>query len=330
MNSIGREGFLEIQQIVVRTLAEKLRNKYIFPDVAGKIATLLEERLSSGKYTRMADGQDLASMLTHDIQEINHDIHLVVDWTSEPLPEEEDSLFQSQEWLEEQRISAQFHNNGLYKIERLAGNVGYLDIREFHNLAWGAETAISAMTFLSSTHALIFDLRNCSGGDPDMVALISSYLFDETPIHLNSMYGRDEEERHYWTLSYVPGKRSQNKLVYVLTSKYTFSGGEEFAYNLKSRNRAVIVGETSGGGAHPGMFFRLHQNFQAFIPTGRAYNPITKSNWEGSGVAPDIETPADDALRQAHRLALMSLIQSNGSTDQLLLQEAQQALLDLK
>jgi len=90
----------------------------------------------------------------------------------------------------------------------------------------------------------------------------------------------------------------------VLTSKRTFSGAEEFAYNLKNLKRATIVGETTGGGAHPGGGFRVHEHFRMFVPTGRAINPITKTNWEGTGVKPDVETPADQALTVARLMAL--------------------------
>jgi C-terminal processing protease CtpA/Prc len=168
-----------------------------------------------------------------------------------------------------------------------------------------------------------------------MVALISSYLFGEEPIHLNSIYWRDDDvTQQYWTLPYIPGKRFGDKPVYVLISRDTFSGGEEFAYDLQTRQRATLVGEKTDGGAHPGASYRLHPHFVVFIPVGRAINPITNGNWEGSGVVPDIPASQEQALQVAYRMALTSIIESIGEPASgpfgLLLEEAQAALEDLQ
>lgn len=144
-----------------------------------------------------------------------------------------------------------------------------------------------------------------------MVALISSYLFDSEPVHLNDLYFRRDNATHqWWTLPYVSGKRyGAAKPIYVLTAKRTFSGAEEFTYNLKNLKRATIVGETTGGGANPGGGRRLNEHFGVFIPTGRAINPITKTNWEGTGVSPDVEAPADKALKIAHLAAMKKVME---------------------
>lgn len=312
-------------------MAERLKENYIFPEVAEQISTLLQKRLADGTYAQVRSGQPFATLLTIQIQEISHDRHLAVIWSPEPLPEADTSLNHNTLWLEEQKLSALLDNYGLHKVERLPGNVGYLDIRQFYNPTWGGGIAIAAMTFLGNASAVIFDLRKCVGGEPDMIALLSSYLFGEEPVHLNSIAWRHQkQERQYWTLPYIPGKRLENVPVYVLMSQFTFSGGEEFAYNLKTRGRARIIGETSGGGAHPGDFYRLHPYFQVFIPNGRAVNPITGTNWEGAGVAPDIVVRSQDAFTVAYRMALTSIIESSKAQDsipyKLLVQEAQKAL----
>ena len=144
-----------------------------------------------------------------------------------------------------------------------------------------------------------------SGGNPAMVALICSYLFGPEPVHLNDLYWREgNKTEEFWTRKEVAGKRYLNKDVYVLTSKRTFSGAEEFSYNLKNLKRATIIGETTGGGAHPGGGFRISEHFGMFVPTGRAISPITKTNWEGTGVTPDISVPANQALLVARVMAL--------------------------
>ena len=196
-------------------------------------------------------------------------------------------------------------NFGFERLERLPGNIGYMDLRGFTPAEFGRETVAAAFNFLANTDSLIIDLRKNGGGDPEMVQLICSYLFEGQPVHLNSLYWREgNRTQEFWTLKDVPGKRYAGKEVYVLTSGYTFSGAEEFSYNLKNLKRATIVGETTGGGAHPGGGHRLSQHFGAFIPTGRAINPITKTNWEGTGVEPDVKVAADLALKTAHVAAL--------------------------
>ena len=199
-------------------------------------------------------------------------------------------------------------NFGFEKAERLEGNVGYLELRMFMPAELGGETAAAAMNLLANTDALIIDVRKNGGGEPSMVALVSSYLFGPEPVHLNDLYFRPDDSTHqWWTLPHVPGLRYEGKPVYVLTSKRTFSAAEEFTYNLKCLKRATIVGETTGGGAHPGGIEKVHEHFGVFVPSGRAINPITKTNWEGTGVAPDVPVAADRALPTAHLAALRQI-----------------------
>jgi C-terminal processing protease CtpA/Prc len=132
------------------------------------------------------------------------------------------------------------------------------------------------------------------------VAFVCSYLFDE-PVHLIDIYQRDGDRTvQSWTQPYVPGERyGGTKPVYVLTSGKTFSGGEELAFDLQSHGRATVVGERTGGGAHPRIGVRLHPHLELTVPTGRAMHPATGENWEGVGVTPDVEVPATDALAAA-------------------------------
>ena len=168
--------------------------------------------------------------------------------------------------------------------------------------------AVGAMAFLANCDALIIDLRENGGGSPEMIQLLSSYFFSGEPRHLNSFYYRmDEKTEQYWTQPYVPGAKLADTDLYVLTSGYTFSGAEEFTYNLKNMKRATIVGETTGGGAHPVRIEVLNDHFAIGVPYARAVNPISKTNWEGTGVEPDVKVPAAQALAQAHLLALEKL-----------------------
>jgi len=187
-----------------------------------------------------------------------------------------------------------------------------LDLRSFSDTQFASETATAAMNFLSNADAIIIDLRANGGGSPQMIQLISSYLF-EGRVHLNNFYMRPTDDTlQTWTLPYVPGKRNTTADVYVLTSGSTFSAAEEFSYNLKNLERATLIGETTGGGAHPGGNQRVNDRFMIWLPTGRAISPITNTNWEGVGVIPHIKVPAADALDTAKLKALETL---KGKTD---------------
>jgi C-terminal processing protease CtpA/Prc len=295
---------------VIQNLTEKLKAHYVFPDLAERISERIQQHLEEGAYAQITEGALFAKTLTEHLQEVNQDKHLRVFWFPEPLPEQERPAHQNPEIVEEWRLGASLDNYGLYRVERLAGNVGYLDIRGFFPPEWGGDLAVAAMNFLANASALIVDLRKNGGGSPAMVALITSYLFGNEPVLLNSFYWRTEENpRQSWTLPYVPGKRFGDKPIFVLTSKNTFSGGEEFAYNLKTRQRATLIGEPTGGAAHPGDPHRLHPHFEAFIPGGRPVSPITGTNWEGTGVIPDVPADPEQALPVAYRLALQSVIE---------------------
>ncbi len=157
------------------------------------------------------------------------------------------------------------------------------------------------MNFLADSDTLIIDLRDNHGGAPRMAALIASYLFDEAT-HLDDFYDRKENTTdQLWTFPYMPGKKFTGKAVFVLTSRQTFSAGEEFSFDLKSLKRATLVGETTGGGAHAMAPHRIDGHFFIRVPFGRFMNPITKADWESTGVEPDIKVAATDALDEALR-----------------------------
>ena len=321
---------------IIHNLTEKLQAYYVFPDIAEEICIRLRQYLEAGTYIDIGEGEQLASALTTHIQEVNHDKHLWVRWHSEPLPDHEGSLLKNQQKVKELQQKARLENYGIYKIERLPGNIGYIDIRYFYRTSWGSgETIAAAMNLLANMNIVLIDLRKCRGGNPGTVALICSYFFDEEPVHLNSLYWRENNTtEQYWTLPYVPGKRILEQPVYILTSKDTFSGGEEFSYNLQTRQRATIIGEATAGGAHPGSSYLLSPHFEAFIPNGRAINPITHQNWEGVGVQPDVAVSQDQTLKTAYQMALSSIIAENQKQEstpyRLLREEARTALQNIE
>jgi hypothetical protein len=295
---------------VIEGVIKRLNDNYVFPDVAKKMEAAIRERVQKKEYDSMTSARTFALTLTNHLQEVSRDKHLRVSYSREVYPKREGQRGPSPEEVERFRQHLTTINYGFERIERLQGNVGYMDLRGFFPAEFGAETAVAAMNFLSNTDALIIDLRLNGGGDPAMVALLSSYLFGPQSVHLNDLYWRAEDRtRQWWTLPYVPGKRYANKDVYILTSKRTFSAAEEFTYNLKNLKRATVIGETTGGGAHPGGLQPINDHFAVWVPSGRAINPISKTNWEGTGVKPDVEVPADQALKTAQSMALNKLLE---------------------
>jgi C-terminal processing protease CtpA/Prc len=290
---------------VIEGVLKRLQDAYVFPDIAKKMDEALRERLKKKEYDNITSAKVLAKTLTDHLQEVSHDKHLRVNYSAEPLPKMKKSAPTPVE-RDKMRQNAASRNFGFQKVERLDGNIGYLALEGFMSPEQAGETAAAAMNFLANTDVLIIDLRRNGGGSPAMVALLCSYLFKAEPVvHLNDLYFRPDNSTHqWWTLPYLPGKRYVDKDVYVLTSKRTFSAAEEFTYNLKNLKRATIVGETTGGGAHPGGMQPINDHFFVFVPSGRAINPISKTNWEGTGVKPDVDVPAELALKTAHLAAL--------------------------
>ena len=294
---------------VIDGILKRLNDSYVFPDVAKKMEQSIRERVGKKEYDQITSAKQFATKLTEDLQAVSKDKHLRVRYSHRAIPERGPQREPTAEEREERKRSLTWSNHGFAKVERLPGNIGYLEFYNFMDEELGADTVAAAMNFINGTEALIIDMRKNGGGNPAMVALICSYLFGPEPVHLNDLYWREGNRTdEFWTRKEVAGKRYLNKDVYVLTSKRTFSGAEEFTYNLKNLKRATIVGETTGGGAHPGGGFRITENFGMFVPTGRAISPITKTNWEGTGVTPDVSVPAEHALLVTRIMALKKLV----------------------
>jgi len=278
-----------------------LKEYYVEPVAAQQMADALKTHESKGDYDAISDGDTFATRLTKDLQDVSHDRHLRVDFSpfkmpprTEPTPEDEARFHQQMEHA----------NCAFNKVEILPNNIGYIKFDGFMDASFCGPTVVAAMGFVAHTDAIIFDLRQNGGGQPAMVTLIASYLFDK-PTHVIDIYNRKEDSTtQNWTQSYLPGPRLTRQPVFVLTSKRTFSGAEEFAFDLKNQKRAMIVGETTGGGAHPVSGHRVADYFMVGVPFAKSLDPVTKTNWEGIGVDPDVKVPAADALATAEKLAL--------------------------
>jgi len=285
------------RQAVIDTLGRELEAHYVSAEVAQKMAGHLREKSKGGGYEAITDAATLAAILTEDLQQVSRDRHLSVRFG--PIPPPPPEVLQSEEpppWMLE-------NNFGFGAIERLPGNVAHLTINGFVPLLGDAvKAAIGArMSQIADADAAIIDLRSNGGGAPPTVALVGSYFFGPKPLLWNSIVRRDTGETvEFWTEAKLEGARfGADKPVYVLTSGRTFSGGEDLAYGLQAQHRAVVVGEVTGGGAHPTEPRAIAPDLYVMMPWGRSVNPITGTNWEGVGVQPDVPVPADQALERA-------------------------------
>ena len=283
---------------VVDGAARLLEEFYLFPDVAKRVAAQLRARYKHGEYRRITDGEVLAIRLGDDLVALSGDKHVAVDYFARAMPPAEPA---TRPHPDPAKLAAR--NCSFAKAEHFAPNIGYLKLNAFEEPEHCTATAIAAMNSLADSDALIIDLRDNHGGAPRMAALICGYLFTE-PTHLDDIYDSGQKTvEQVWT-NPLPGKNFAGKPVFVLISARTFSVGEEFSYDLKSLRRATLIGETTGGGAHTVAPHRIDEHFFIRVPFGRFVNPVTKTDWEGTGVEPDVKVSASEALEVARKLAV--------------------------
>ncbi len=305
-----------MQAEIIDSVTQALNEIYVFPDVAKKMEKHLRQQYKKQAYKDITSLTEFTQKLSEDLQQISHDRHLWVRFA----PDELLAQFQGDTLTDEAKrkeLEQNRRDNFCFKeLKILEGNIGYVALRCFSEATDAGPTAIAAMNFLAYTDAIIFDLRQNGGGSPSMIQLITSYFFPE-PVLLNTFYIRKTDStEQFWTQACVQGPRMTNTDLYVLTSGTTFSAAEEFTYNLKNMKRATIIGDTTGGGAHPNDIKAFPTlNVGMSLPYGRAINPVTGTNWEGVGVAPDIVVPQEQALDVAHLEALKKLEQQTDAPD---------------
>ncbi|WP_329571362.1 S41 family peptidase [Kitasatospora sp. NBC_01266] len=285
---------------IIEAALTRLTAEYIDEDKAVQAASFVRERLATGLYEALR-GEQLCEALTTDLQQVTSDKHLRLLWSEEP--QELDGAEEDEDFFAE---LARSENQGIRRVERLKGDIGYIDTTLVAEPADAAMMISAAMTLVANTKALILDLRGNRGGSTYGMAYWCSYFFPEGEgVHLTDVYRRTTgHTQQFWTLPYVPGARYLDRPVYVLTGPVTFSGAEDLAYNLKVRGRATLVGETTRGGAHPTGYYPLTEHISVTVPYARSINPVTGGDWEGVGIAPDLAVPVDEALDVAHQHAI--------------------------
>jgi len=300
---------------IIDTIINNFNEYYVFPDIAKKYENHLRKRLENNAYDNITDLQEFLKELEKDMLSIYPDGHLAISIydNNRDLGREEGSY---EEWWNNYVKNAEFNNFGFHKIERLPGNIGYLDLRFMERPSICYETAVAAMKFLSNSKAIIIDLRKNPGGR-SIVQLLISYFFEDHRIHYSTDIDRVKDiTRQWWTLTSVPGKRMPYTPLYILTSFDTGSAAEAMAYALKHSGRATLIGDTTAGAAHKTHIHTFPElGISIAIPDGHSINPITGKDWEGIGVIPHITVSSDKALDIAHSLALDSLLKTETDED---------------
>jgi hypothetical protein len=311
---------------VIDQIGALLDEHYVFADIGAQLRGTLAAGLADGRYD-YDELPEFAAAVSSDMQSANGDLHLRVIHHAEALPQGYGDDTVDLAWMAAWADSA---CGGVARVERLPGDIGRLELGPvLFPTAVAADAVAGALAILASADALLLDLRGCLGGEPTMVAMICGSLFDE-PTELSGMYERAGDKlRQMWSLP--AGQRrifGGQKPIFVLTGPKTFSGGEALAYDLQALGRATVVGERTRGGAHPRRGFRVHPHLEVAVPVARSVHPITGTNWEGVGVAPDVEAPAGDALRVAYELALRQVAGSDLGSRRTA-EEARAALADI-
>ncbi|MEM9266131.1 MAG: S41 family peptidase [Cyanobacteria bacterium P01_F01_bin.13] len=293
---------------VLEAITEAL-DYYAFPEVAARAQADIRQRLSEGGYGDIVSGHQFAETVTTQLQTLTEDRSVRVNFSPQPLPNLSADTPPTAEELAYQRQQSQRRNFDINRVERLAGNLGLLQLYGFEPPEFAGDTLAAAMTCVAHTEGLIIDLRYNRGGSPGMVALLCSYLLPPYPaVHLSDVHWPAEQRvQQSWTMPYVGGPRYLDRPVYILTGPETATAAEEFAYTLKQLKRATLIGETTAGKANPGSGQRLHDHFWMFLPTGQVVNAVTGKNWEGSGVLPDFKVPEELALKVSHYMGLTDL-----------------------
>lgn len=292
----------EYKKETIEKLSLLIQDFYIYPDVAKKTSEHLYKQYEAGYFDKCKDNETFATVLTESVQSVNKDKHMRI-MTNEPNIASQNNLEVKSAHRMGQINNYRNLNHGFKELKIMEGNVAYLDLRMFAPMERAKDIADAYMKLLSLSDAVIIDLRHNGGGNPSMVQYLCSYFFDKK-LHLNSLYYREgDRTEEFWTLEEVEGKKLVDIPLFIMIGEETFSGAEEFSYNMQTQKRATLIGQTTAGAANPGGTRGINENLSVFIPTGRAINPITNTSWEGVGVQPEILTKKEETLEKAHILA---------------------------
>ncbi|WP_339918371.1 S41 family peptidase [Yeosuana marina] len=299
---------------ITEMISKNLLKTYIDLDDAQEMTALLKSNIKSNKYETITNPDNFAEIVTQDLQNVSHDLHLKLKYEPKKIAQSQRIMPEEMKIKRESIMSMKMAevNYGFTEVKVLNGNIGYLNLRMFADTIYAKDVATAAMNFLHNTNAIIIDLRENGGGVPSMVQLLSSYFTKAKPVLLSNFYEREKDlKTQLFTFETIDGKRMTNKPLYILTSENTFSAAEAFTYTLKHLNKAVVVGEVTRGGANRTRTINLNDDFSLSLPYIKAIHPVTNTNWEGKGVQPTIKTTKKEAFVKAYIDAINKTVTRN-------------------
>lgn len=292
----------DARDTVIDNLFSQINRIYPYPEVAKQMEDSIRSHQATHDYAKVTSGIEFAKTLTDQMREVCKDFHLEVQCYPNGIPYDSEKPPVAED-VAKFRETGRRLNYQFKKVEQLDGGVGFLQIDGFYPAEWIGETAANAMSFLANSDAIILDLRKNGGGATGGNLICSYFLSEET--HLRDFHNRSENTtRQIWSYPVAGAEKFAGKNLYILTSGRTFSAPEALAYDLQALKRATIVGERTGGASGPTTIFKVTDTFSASIPFCRSVNMVTKTDFGGTGVIPDVAVPADQALLTAHLLAL--------------------------
>lgn len=296
-------------QSVVDALVAQIQEIYVFPDKRAQIVDALRADAAKGRYATQ-NPKELADRLTETLIAASNDKHLGVLFDPQRAKSLEAQDDQAVDGFFE--VEGQKWNQGYVRQEILPGNVRYVRIRMFFWTEKITPAIIdSAARFLAGGSAAVIDLRGNGGGHAYAVQRLISYLMPDKSTTLMSFFdGRTGKSEITNSLAKLPSPRISGRPIYVLIDRGTISAGEEFAYHIQQFKLGTLVGETTVGAANNNVFLPLTDGFISSISYGRPIHPVSKTNWEGVGVAPDKQSPSPAALDAALDEALTGLAQN--------------------
>lgn len=282
---------------LVDSLCSQIKRHYIDTSAIAPLTQMVRENYQRGVYSKISDANALAARLTIDIQRASKDAHFRVLYYPEMLNEITGNIDDVPAMVQKKLNSDRSKNFGFSKAEILPGNIGYLSISQFVRLnPFSKEAANTAFSYLKNTSAIVIDLRYGSGGSPEMMSFIAGKFFNQ-PIKLAEIFIRSEHVT--LTCTAQPDSISKyfnSKPLIILVSYRTFSAAEALAYTLQHQGRAILIGETTRGGAHIVNYQPLSSGFVCDIPLGTFISSATGTNWERIGVQPDVTCNHENAL----------------------------------
>lgn len=280
------------ERLTIEQAADRIEAAYVLEEESRAIASALRDWATKAPQTaECTDPDAFAKTFTKTLRETSGDAHFFM---------EKIDTAPKTDWINEWRASGARQAQGITKVEILKGNVGYIRIKSFFEIEAAFRNYQAAFDLVSTTDALILDLRGNGGGSPETAWPVQWTFLEAgspSPMALESRAEGSEVREEPPVLWERYGTM---RPVAVLIDKRTFSASEAVAFTLKITGRAVVLGERSGGGAH--MLdggIALNDGFRLHTPTSRPVSVSDRTNWEATGVTPDIDVNPEDALERA-------------------------------